>query len=141
MAKFIAHRGNTQGPDPTNENTIDYLKSAYLNHDVEIDLLGHKGILYLGHDEPHEPAPLGFLQGEGVWCHAKNYEAAELLSSMRVHWFWHQTDDFALTSDDFLWCYPGVHIINPRAVWLDLENIPLPEDISIVYGICGDYAI
>jgi hypothetical protein len=71
MVKYIAHRGNTQGPQPSFENTIEYLRSAYQDYDVEIDLIGHNGTLYLGHDEPQQPAPLDFVQSEGVWCHAK----------------------------------------------------------------------
>lgn len=139
MVKYIAHRGNTQGPQPSFENTIEYLRSAYQDYDVEIDLIGHKGRLYLGHDEPQQPAPLDFVQSEGVWCHAKNYEAATLLSSMRTHWFWHQEDDFALTSKEFFWCFPNIQIQHPKAVWLDLgDDVWLPKEIDNIYAICGD---
>ena len=54
---FIAHRGNTTGPQPTFENKIDYLQHAYFdcNHGVEVDVFAHKGKLYMGHDEPDTP--------------------------------------------------------------------------------------
>lgn len=138
MAKFIAHRGNISGPQPDNENTIDYLQHAYsMEYDVEIDLIGHKGILYLGHDEPQDSAPLDFLQRSGVWCHAKNYEAATLLMGMRTHWFWHQEDDFALTNQNYFWCYPGTYIDHPKAVWLNFDGATMPITENI-HAICGD---
>jgi hypothetical protein len=138
--KFIAHRGNTNGVQPSWENTLDYLKFAYHDkgYDVECDLLSHRGMLYFGHDEPQEVADIGFLQQPGVWCHAKSIEALELLLHLRTRCFWHETDTVTLTNDGYIWCYPGVFPRHKRAVWLDLENIQLPEDTTGIYGICGD---
>lgn len=141
MAKFIAHRGNIAGPT-VNENKIEYLQHAYsLGHDVECDLHGFKGKLYLGHDGPTEIADIEFLTKVGVWCHAKNMEALELLNKIGANYFWHQNDSVTLTSKGFVWCYPGNHPHFSNAVWLDLENRPLPNDVSGIYGICGDFLI
>lgn len=137
--RFIAHRGNWQGIKPELENTHEYLLDAYRRgYDVEVDVHGLNGVLYYGHDEPTERACTNFLQQPGVWCHAKNYAALILLSELRCHYFWHQTDDLTVTSDNYFWCYPGKNLQHPRAVWLDLEDIPLPEDTIGIYGICGD---
>ena len=160
MAKFIAHRGNISGPQPDNENTIDYLQHAYsMEYDVEIDLIGHKGILYLGHDEPQDSAPLDFLQRPGVWCHAKNFCALyKMRNNQHIHYFWHQKDDFTLTSNNFIWCYPGkakgkncialtnqnyfwcypkTYIDHTKAVWLNFDGATMPTTENI-YAICGD---
>ena len=135
----IAHRGNTHGPQPTFENTVEYLRKAWLDeYDVEMDLIGYKGKLYLGHDEPQELAPQEYICSKGTWLHAKNHEAAQLLvDTPNVHWFWHQDDDFALTSKGFIWCFPGIYIDHPRAVWLNFDDAPMP-DTSNIYGLCSD---
>lgn len=137
--KFIAHRGNFAGPDPAVENTIEYLRDAYnRGYDVECDLLSHRGVLYFGHDEPQGVADTNFLQQPGVWCHAKNLEALELLMSMRTNCFWHDVDKCTLTSQGYIWCYPGENVQHPKAIWLDLSGIPLPDQVEGIYGYCGD---
>lgn len=140
MARFIAHRGNYKGPQKFAENTIQYLEHAYfdIGYDVECDLIEHNGNLYFGHDEPQEIADLSFLQRDGVWCHAKNLEALELLLGMRTNCFWHEKDTVTLTSNKYIWCYPGNFPVHPRAVWLDLEDKPLPANKFGIYAICGD---
>lgn len=140
MARFIAHRGNYQGPQKYAENTLQYLQHAYfdIGYDVECDLIAHRGNLYFGHDEPGEMADLNFIQRDGVWCHAKDLDALELLLSMRTNCFWHEKDTVTLTSQKYIWCYPGNFPVHPRAVWLDLEDIPLPKNKFGIYAICGD---
>ena len=140
MVKFIAHKGNWQGAQPAWENTKDYVEFAYYDkgYDVEVDVRAHRGLLYLGHDEPLQVADIGFLQQQGVWCHAKDLDALEMLLNMRTRCFWHDTDTVTLTNDGHIWCYPGAFPRHKRAVWLDLEDVPLPEDKTGIYGICGD---
>lgn len=140
MVKFIAHRGNINGPDPGLENTDEYLKYAYsLGYDVEIDLIEYNGELYYGHDEPQCIADISFLESPGVWCHAKNLKALSILLQLNTNTFWHQNDDVTLTSKGYVWCYPGTFVNSYNAVWLDLLNKPLPEHISNIYGICSDF--
>lgn len=138
--RFIAHRGNYKGPQKFAENTIQYLEHAYfdMGYDVECDLIEHNGNLYFGHDEPQEIADLNFIQRDGVWCHAKNLKALELLLDMHTNCFWHEKDTVTLTSNKYIWCYPGIFPVHPLAIWLDLENTVLPENTTGIYGICGD---
>jgi hypothetical protein len=139
MVKFIAHRGNVDGVNLAYENDDAYLKHAYsTGHDVECDLIVHRGILYYGHDEPQQPADLTFIQQRGVWCHAKNLEALLQLLKMRTNCFWHETDKLTITKDGYLWCYPNTFFNHPWAVWLDLGDAQLPNTIPKIYGICGD---
>ena len=51
--KFIAHRGNLNGPEPDKENSITQIKKCIeLGFDVEIDLRVINEELWLGHDQP-----------------------------------------------------------------------------------------
>jgi hypothetical protein len=139
--KIIAHRGNVEGVNTPYENTIDYLKYAFsIGFDIECDLIGYNGILYFGHDEPLQVADLNFLQQPGVWAHAKNTSAIELLSTMRTHYFWHENDAATVTSQGYIWCYPKHYVNSKKAVWLDVFGNTLPKDLSNIYGICTDNA-
>ena len=42
-----------------------------------------------------------------MWCHAKNFEALEYLTRCAAHCFYHQEDDYTITSRGFIWAYPG----------------------------------
>lgn len=140
---FIAHRGNTEGPTPEKENTLEYLKQAYdLGYGVECDIQVHNGQLYFGHDEPQELVDYEFISRTNVFCHAKTVETFSRLLNLNVNCFWHETDQVTLTSDGQMWCYPGIHPLHEKAIWLDLLDAPLPNKIDIpIYGICGDYKL
>lgn len=141
MVKFIAHRGNMSGPQPTFENTDGYLKHAYSqNCLVEADIIQYQGKLYYGHDEPDQLADLEFLAKDGVFCHAKTLETLGALLDMNLTCFWHERDQVTLTSNNKIWCYPGYHPIHRDAIWLDLHDCPIPSRyVGQIYAICGDY--
>ena len=135
---LIAHRGNTNGIKPEKENTLSYLEEAYnKGFDVEVDILGHNGILYFGHDEPQEIACTNFIQRNGVWCHAKNTHAIELLADLRTNYFWHENDAATVTSKGYIWCYPGHFVNSKKAIWLDLFDTKLPN-FNNIYAVCTD---
>lgn len=133
----IAHRGNIAGVNSTAENTLEYLQHAYQHYDVEVDVIGHRGILYFGHDEPQEPADTNFIQRPGVWTHAKNTHALELLTQTNANYFWHQEDDYTITRSGHIWCYPGNHLRTKNAIWLTFDSEPVPDTTGI-FGICKD---
>jgi hypothetical protein len=141
---FIAHRGNLNGPNPSEENQFDYLYEAWVSgYNVECDVIGYKHQLYFGHDEPQQLADERFLCYPEVWVHAKNLEAVNILSKLSCHWFWHQEDWMTLTSQGKAWCYPGVYIDSYSAVFLDLEPQRLDPLTLNKYlkcdKVCGDY--
>jgi len=142
MTIFIAHRGNWQGANPDYENRIDYLRAAINNgHAIECDLQMYNGALYFGHDEPQEQVDWSFIINPYVFCHAKTIEAMQVLMAAGAHCFWHETDQMALTTMGFMWCYPGVHPENTRAIWLDLMGATTPVIQSDkIFGVCGDNA-
>ena len=105
--KLISHRGNLEGKINDLENKPDYILDA-LNKgfEVEVDIWYHKKKLYLGHDEPLYKTDLLFLGDNRLWCHAKNREALEHLLQYEVRTFWHQEDDYTITSDKIIWQFP-----------------------------------
>tara|TARA_Y200000002_G_C22363073_1_gene529935 strand:+ start:166 stop:600 length:435 start_codon:yes stop_codon:yes gene_type:complete len=133
---FISHRGFIRGPDKNIENNpkqIKLLLDQKIN--VEIDIYFYNNKFYLGHDEPIYEIKQDFLENNLLWCHAKNYEALEKLKNTKAHFFWHQEDDYTITSKGFVWVYPGKPLIeNSICVLPEKHNL----DYSKCYGICTD---
>ena len=136
--KLIAHRGNLVGPFPDLENRPNYLEQAILQgFDVEVDVWYINGELFLGHDEPTHPIYKEFLQRPEVWAHAKNFEALDFMLNNAIHCFWHENDARTLTSQGYVWTYPGKETIS-KSVIVELGYQLQLENINI-YGVCGDY--
>lgn len=140
--KLIAHRGLLHGPDKENENAPHQIELALSKQlDVEVDFRIVNGKFYLGHDEPKYEITPQFLYKEGMWIHAKNWEALEWLSNTQLHYFWHEEDSYTLTSYGIVWAYPNKPLmaksvcLMPEKQGINLEyafNLP-------IYGICSDY--
>lgn len=136
---YIAHRGNTNGANPEKENEPYYVKEALdKGFHCEIDVWYQNGTWYLGHDEPQYGIAFDFLLSDNLWLHCKNIDAlARLKTYWRCNAFWHQEDDYTLTTKNYIWCYPGkpgVESFESIGVIRDLN-----EDISSYSGICSDY--
>lgn len=134
----IAHRGNLNGPVEKYENNPDYIAEALEEgFSVEIDVWSHENELFLGHDIAEYKINLDFLQNKNFWCHCKNIDALSILLYNNIRCFYHYTDDATLTSDGYIWTYPGkklteksICVMPERAEWY------LPENIA---GVCSDY--
>lgn len=136
---LISHRGNITGPNEKRENSISYIEEALeLGFDVEIDIWADKQ-LWLGHDNPETPCPTKFLiqNFKHLWIHCKNLEAMDLLSQFRtLNYFWHESDDFTLTSKNFIWTYPGKRVSNKSVLVVDdARRYAGPP----CFGLCSDY--
>jgi hypothetical protein len=142
--KIIAHRGNLNGPNPHFENNPIYLDIALdANFDIEIDVWKIFDSWYLGHDEPQYLVPFNWFKKRQslIWIHCKNYESLEYfnqLNNNNFNYFWHETDNFTLTSKGFVWTYPKIKL---------MENsiCVLPEKgyvgkIEKCYAVCTDFA-
>jgi hypothetical protein len=139
--KLIAHRGLTNGPDVNLENRPDQIERALSQgFDCEIDLRIMDGKFWLGHDDPQYVVDQDFLHQPGLWVHAKNLDALHWLISTQLCYFWHQEDDFALTSNGLIWTYPGrpltAHSIAVLPEWQDAE---LNNIDTNCYGVCSDF--
>jgi len=138
---LISHRGNTNGPNDTRENNpyfMQWLIDANMN--IEIDLWKYKNELYLGHDEPqYKIDSPTYLKYKYFWIHAKNLDALEYLTSTGHKYFWHQEDDFTLTSNNKIWTYPNKDATKQSIVVCNTLDECIKYRDQGVYGICSDY--
>jgi len=137
---LISHRGNISGIELGSENSPNLIKQRLSQgYDVEIDVWFLDDKFYLGHDNPQYLVDVQFLKDPRLWCHAKNLDSLNELLKNEVNCFWHQQDDFTLTSRNIIWTYPGKPLSeNSVIVCNDREKIKQFRDQKI-YGICSDY--
>lgn len=133
---FISHRGNISGKIKKFENNPLYILEAIKKgYQVEIDVW-HNKFFYLGHDFPKYKVSKKFLINKKLWCHAKNLDALHELQKIKAKYFWHQNDDYTLTSNNYIWTYPGKKLSKKSICVLpETKGIKIPKFIS---GICSD---
>ena len=137
---LISHRGNLKGPRSCVENYPDSIMNA-LSHgyDCEIDVWKVNDLYFLGHDYPDFKIEKKFLfENSGLWIHCKNFDALEdlsLSSDFKNNVFFHDKDDYTLTSKGIIWAYPGKEV-RKNCVRVQYGVEDYPEEI---YGICSDY--
>jgi hypothetical protein len=139
--RIISHRGNLNGPKSCVENSIEaILKARDLLYDVEIDVWNISNTWFLGHDFPEYQVAEDFIKQDGLWCHAKNIDALLAMSKINIkHYFWHQNDDFTLTSSGFIWTFPDKPITPISvAVMPELSSTSFQTSIDC-YAICTDF--
>ena len=138
----IAHRGNVKGPMPDQENSPEYLVSAISQgFDVEVDIRMSLSGIYLGHDFPKFLVDETYLEDikKHAWFHCKNIEAlGYFVNNMPdARFFWHQNDDYTLTSNGYIWTYPGKTVTN-KSIIVVQQKMDL-EIFQNAYGVCSDY--
>jgi hypothetical protein len=136
---IISHRGNVDGSDPSTENTIKQIdKVISMGIPVEIDVRVVDDRWFLGHDYSEYQIDKSYLlqNKEMLWCHAKNISALENMVELGIHCFWHQEDDYTLTSRGVIWAYPNKYtgvgiLVMPSKEFID-------KNTKSIYGICSD---
>ena len=146
--RLISHRGNLDGPNPEKENHPDYIEDALWHHvDVEVDVWFIDGHLWLGHDEPlykiRDYWDWDYLGDNRIWYHCKNLEAliyCEEQGHGGTNYFWHQEDDYTITSGNQIWTYPGKPLLSNKSICVlpERSDQEVPDNI---YGICSDYIL
>jgi hypothetical protein len=142
--KLIAHRGLIDGPDKNLENLPgQILLSLQAGYDCEIDIRYIDSKWMLGHDNPDYEIPFEFLEQAGLWIHAKNLEALYQLEKTNLVYFWHENDQFTLTSNKFIWTYPGKELTDKSImVCPEMIDPKLESTVSAkCFGICSDYLL
>ena len=140
---FISHRGNIEGVDIERENSPSYIDEAIeAGFDVEIGIRANQGNLYLGHDDPQYPVELSWLTNRknSLWVHVKDAEALLLIADSELRYFWHQQDDFTLTSNGYIWSHDFNSPMTDRCIvpLLSLEEIKSYSQFNF-YAVCSDF--
>jgi hypothetical protein len=136
--KYIAHRGNINGPDLGRENWPQYIYDALnLGYDVEIDVWWENKF-FLGHDLPQHEVAEDFLLQDNLWIHAKNIAALWKLKD-KTNCFFHNTDNAVLTSKNYIWTYPGKELTENCISVMPEKADYTDRELSKCYGICSDY--
>ena len=134
---LISHRGNLSGIEKNNENNPDYINQAISRgYDVEVDVRYESGQFFLGHDFNQFKVNEEFLLNNKLWCHAKTNEALIALDRIKAHYFWHQEDDYTITSKGFFWTYPGKKLLQKSICVLPEKS---NYDKIDCLGICSDF--
>ena len=140
---LIAHRGNIDGANHESENNPEYiLKAINSGFDCEIDLWLIGKDLLLGHDEPQYRIEETFLHDykNKFWVHCKNLAALEFITtrSGELNGFWHQNDDFTLTTRGYIWTYPNKPM-GSNSVIVNLGPKNDEFNFPQIAGICSDF--
>ena len=169
-SRIIAHRANIGGPNPDVENNPEQIdKCIAEGYDIEIDLRYDDltKTLWLGHDSPDYKVTWYWLAQRirYLWVHCKTYNTLCELSDQSLpkergydvdtggcNYFWHQEDDYTITSNNIIWAYPGKPYSDMKMLkeTQNLSNtvIVMPEwnkldwgslQVLRCYGICTDH--
>lgn len=142
---LISHRGNVDGPEENIENSPKRINYCIdLGYSVEIDLRIKDKKLYLGHDEAQYEIDENWLleRKNNLWVHCKERESFEYALKMRkLNCFWHNVDDYTMTTWGYVWAYPGKECcgslciaVMPEPYWSKEEFTRMP-----FIGICSDF--
>lgn len=140
----ISHRGNIFGPQKEKENSPEYLWNAIESgYNVEADIWYIGKNFYFGHDAPEykvDPILL-FTMSFHTWFHCKNFDALDVMSNEFNFnkFFWHQQDDYTITSNGYIWTYPN-KIVSKKSIIVVTDQSELSKYIDLdIYGVCSDY--
>ena len=83
------------------------------------------------------------MKHKNLWCHAKDFKTLDQIRKVDCHYFWHQEDDFALTSNNYIWTYPGKPY-TPNTIMVMPETFMSLDKLKNLktyncYGVCTDY--
>ena len=142
---YISHRGNTDGPKPELENQLGYVENAIAcGFNVEVDLWVNEFGIYLGHDKPQYAVPKEWLidRTNQIWVHCKNPEALSFSMQNGLNCFFHNVDDYTITSRGYIWSYPGTKHTSNKCIKV-LPELSLGEIDSgwekQYFGVCSDF--
>jgi hypothetical protein len=136
---LIAHRGNIEGKVEEYENNPTYIEKA-INEgfDVEIDIWFVNGLWYLGHDNPQYVIGLDWLMSRTnkLWIHCKNLNSLSEIKKYDLHYFWHENDEYTLTSKKYIWAFPSKeNKPGTISVLPEMFNTPIHK----CEGVCSDF--
>jgi hypothetical protein len=141
---YIAHRGLIDGPDESRENRPDTIMEA-LNEgfNAEVDVWFKDDKWFLGHNEPQYRVDREFLSRTNLWLHCKNLEALNRVRHIIpfIEFFWHQNDDYTVTSNGFIWTYPGKPLTENSICVQPEWNSDISTWDEKCMGVCSKYVM
>jgi hypothetical protein len=140
--RLICHRANLWGADAKRENKIEAIKECIsLGFDVEIDLRFYRNKFYLGHDERQESIPFDLLQKlkNKLWIHCKDLEALHELNGSKLNYFWHDKDQYTLTSKKTIWTFPNQKVTDNCVIVCQTLEETNKYLKSSAYKVCTDF--
>jgi len=141
---YIAHRGLFNGPDSTKENHPGQVALAIeRGYHAEVDVRVIDDKLVLGHDNPDYEINEYWLRNSKLWIHCKNIEAFLYFTknTWKHNFFWHENDQYTLTSFGFIWTFPGKDLTD-RSIMVMPEHVDKTlcnAKKANCYGICSDF--
>jgi hypothetical protein len=146
LLRIISHRGNLSGPGQRENHPEQIDLCIESGFDCEVDLWVQNGDLLLGHDFGEYKISFTWLKDRerSLWVHCKNSDALIYLNESKDHklnFFWHESDQFTLTSSKKVWVYPGRQLISGCVavlpeIWLNEEK---ESGLTRCFAICTDY--
>ena len=139
---IISHRGNLHGPDSTLENSINQINTCLeMGFDVEIDVRYWDNKILLGHDNGETEIPVEWIEdrADKLWIHCKNLQALRFFYNTNFNYFWHQEDDFTLTSQNIIWVYPRKEVTDKSVIVCQTTQECEDYINSNALGMCSDY--
>jgi hypothetical protein len=136
---LIAHRGCTEGSNASIENKPDHLLSLLVQgYHVEIDTWFKNNEFDFGHDGPLYKVNISdFIRFSGqCWFHCKNVNALSEFRKYNANYFWHQNDDYVITSWEYIWANVGQRMKGESVAVL--PEVKEPENLKDAYAICTD---
>jgi hypothetical protein len=140
--RWICHRGLKDGPNKELENKESEIRDRlYEGWDVEIDVWYIDGEWWLGHDNPSSRfIDTSILTHPHVWVHCKHLPAlVQCIQLGNIHCFTHDSDEATLTSNQYIWCYPGKILEKKSVCVMPERNNFTIDDIYMSEYICSDY--
>lgn len=134
--QVISHRGNYNGKRVENDPNLLPIGRWV----CEVDLWRINNKLYLGHDTPafYITEEWIFDNANQLLLHAKNSDALLFIKRNNLEGFFHQTDDFVLTTlINRIIVYPGKEVL-PGSIVMRPE-LYSPHSLEHCYAVCTDY--
>lgn len=144
---LISHRGNTTGKQINLENNPNYVdKTLRMGYNVEVDLWLKENTFFLGHDEPQYEIDMDWLtfRKKKLWIHCKNLNSFNFLSTYgdnTYKFFWHQEDNYTLTSNLMIWAYPNQPLSNKSIAVMPENTDYTLEQLKNCAGVCSDFIV
>lgn len=142
---YIAHRGLYLGPNKEKENHPNQIMLALeRGYDCEIDIRVIDNKFYLGHDYPDYEVTEEWLQNSKFWIHAKTKETLSWFfqcKSYEYNYFWHEDDQYTLTSKGFVWTHPKSKLIS-ESIFVMPEHVDTTLNNAVqanCFAVCSDF--